>query len=96
MRGNQISNAIAQGDTEPCDNDPEESGEAGMPAGRKRGDGERLGATPPLHPRGQDKWQPMGRDRRVEKRDAKSGDGNGRENGVGHRIGRQINSDLHR
>ena len=87
--------AIAQRDAEPGDDETEGGGKSGVPGGRDRRDGERLGAAPALSARGQDEGQPVRRDGRVEKRDAESGDGNRGENGIVHRFEAQINTDLH-
>ena len=80
--GEPNPNTIAQGNTQPRHEQPEQGSEPGVSARSESRDHERLTAAPPLRASGQDKWQPMRRDRRVEKRDGESADSNGGENGI--------------
>ncbi len=83
--GKERADAVAQGDPEPGDAEAEHGRERSMARGGERGDEQSLRAIPALHPRGEDEWQPMGRDGGVEKRNRKASDRNRGENGVVHR-----------
>src|ERR1051326_6345336 len=65
-----------QGNAQPGHSKSERGGEGRMAGRGDRGDGEGLEPVPVLHPRGENKWQPVGRDGRVKKGNPEAGDRN--------------------
>jgi hypothetical protein len=79
-----IATSRAKPDPEPGDSKTEQGGESGMTGGGDGGDEKGFRAAPALHTSGENKRQPMSRDRRMEKGDSESCNGDGRENRFVH------------
>ena len=84
--GKPHPDSIGQRDSKPGDEQAKRGGEDNVAAASEGGDAQSLGVVPTLRARGEDEWQPMGRNGRVKKSHAETRNRDSGEDRVVHLV----------